>query len=90
MAASIRLPGYGHAARYMADTDLEPRLSAITAPTLVLYGTEDVVTGRAESEAIAARIPGARLVAIPDAGHLANQEAPGPFNAAVLEFLDGL
>lgn len=87
MAASIRLPGYGHAARYMAATNLEPRLHAIAAPTLVVYGTDDIITGRVESEALAARISGAQTVPIPGAGHLANQEEPGLFNDAVRGFL---
>ena len=87
MAGSIRLPGYEYAARFMAETDLTGKLSAIDIPTLVLYGTEDVVTGRAESEAIAAEIPAATLRPIPDAGHLANQEQPTAFNNAVREFI---
>ncbi len=87
MAAAIRLPGYGYAAAYMADTDHSTRLSQITAPTLVVYGALDEVTGRPESLAIAEAISGSRLVEIPDAGHLANQEAPEAFNAAVTDFL---
>jgi pimeloyl-ACP methyl ester carboxylesterase len=38
-------------------------------------------------EKMAARIPGARYVLLPRAGHLANLEQPAAFNAAVLEFL---
>lgn len=87
MAAAIRLPGYGYAAAYMAATDHSGRLAQITAPTLVIYGARDEVTGRPESLAIAESIPDARLVEIPDVGHLANQEAPEAFNAAVTDFL---
>ena len=63
------------------------RLSEITAPTLVIVGDADRVTPPLLSEDIAARIPGARLVRIPAAGHIANLERPHEFNRAVLDFL---
>ena len=44
-------------------------LSDITAPTLVLHGTEDPMFGWAHAEALAARIPGAKLVPLPGLGH---------------------
>ncbi|GAA0952826.1 alpha/beta fold hydrolase [Actinocorallia libanotica] len=90
MASAIRLPGYGHAADAMAATNLDGTLASIKAPALVLYGEADRVTGARESEAIAARIPGAVLRSVPAAGHLANQENPDAFNAAVAAFLDTL
>jgi len=90
MAASIRLPGYGYAARFMAQTDLTGRLHRITAPTLVIYGSEDIVTGKAESEAIAAAVPNSTLVEIAGAGHLCNQEKPEQFNAHTRNFIRNL
>ncbi len=36
---------------------------------------------------MAGKIPGARKVVIPDAGHSANIDQPGAFNTAVLDFL---
>lgn len=91
MAEAIRLPGYGYAARSMAETDLEPELPGVTVPTLVLYGSVDTVTGRPESEAIAAQLGGdVELAAINGAGHLANQEQPQAFNREVLRFLTPL
>ncbi len=45
------------------------RLVEITAPTLVLHGTEDPVFPPAHGAALAAEIPGARLVALPQVGH---------------------
>jgi pimeloyl-ACP methyl ester carboxylesterase len=44
-------------------------LPAITAPTLVIAGTADPIFAVAHSAAIAARIPGARLVEVPGMGH---------------------
>ena len=90
MADAIRLPGYAYAARFMAESNLTRKLSAITVPTLIVYGAEDVVTGKAESVAIGAEIAGSTLVEIPGAGHLSNQEQPQAFNAAVLRFVDNL
>ncbi len=62
-------------------------LSAITCPTLIVVGALDTVTPPEESRKMAAAIPGARLVEIPGAGHLANLEASDAFNAAVASFL---
>jgi pimeloyl-ACP methyl ester carboxylesterase len=36
---------------------------------------------------MASRIPGARKIVIPDAGHNVNLDQPEAFNAAVLDFL---
>jgi pimeloyl-ACP methyl ester carboxylesterase len=67
--------------------DAGPSLTGVRVPTLVLVGAEDVLTPPAESEAIAAAIPGARLVVVPRAGHLANLEQPGAVNAALVDWL---
>ena len=39
---------------------------------------------------MAAKLPDARLVIIPGAGHVANLDQPAAFNQAVVEFLDGV
>ena len=70
--------------------DARPGLAAIDAPTLVVVGAEDSLTPPSAAEALAAGIRGARLVVLPKAGHLSNLETPDAFNAAVLDFLDGL
>ncbi|MGY1769993.1 alpha/beta fold hydrolase [Blastococcus sp. SYSU D00813] len=84
--AAVRLPGYAAAAEFMAATDTEALLPAIAVPTLVLVGEHDVVTGVAESRLLAERIPGARFVVVPGAGHAALTEKPAEVAAAVLEF----
>ncbi|MBO9521522.1 MAG: alpha/beta fold hydrolase [Nocardioidaceae bacterium] len=76
MAGSLRLRGYRYAAEAMATTDLTKDLSRITAPTFVLAGAEDTVTGPERAREIAAGIDDAALVTVPGAGHLANQERP--------------
>jgi pimeloyl-ACP methyl ester carboxylesterase len=50
------------------DRRREP-LSSIRAPTLVIYGTADPMFPIAHGEALAAEIPGARLLPLDDAGH---------------------
>ncbi|RBY87540.1 alpha/beta hydrolase [Blastococcus sp. TF02A-26] len=83
--AQVRLAGYRGAAEYMAGTDTAELLPTITAPTLVVVGEHDVVTGVEESRLLADRIPGARLVVVPGAGHAALTEKPAEVAAAVLE-----
>lgn len=88
MSDSVRMPSYQWAANSMAEADHRPDLASITCPTLVIVGDEDAVTGPAAAARLAAGIPGAELVTIPAAGHLANQERPSAFNDAVARFLN--
>ncbi|WP_407555850.1 alpha/beta fold hydrolase [Streptomyces sp. Pv4-95] len=83
MADAVRLPGYAWAAESMAATDLRPQLPTVTAPTLVLCGDRDHVTGVEASQLIAGALPTAVFVIVAGAGHLANQERPAAFNAWV-------
>ena len=63
------------------------RLPEITAPALVLAGTADRVIPLDNSRALAAGIPGARLVEFEGAGHGFLVERADEANAAVLDFL---
>ena len=65
-------------------------LGRIAVPTLVLAGSDDQVIPIEESARMAAAIPGARRVVIPDAGHLAPMEDPRATDAAILGFLESL
>ena len=67
--------------------DRRTELPAIACPTLILVGAEDVVTPPTEAAAMTTAIPRAVLVEIPEAGHLANLEAPIPFAQAIAGFL---
>jgi 3-oxoadipate enol-lactonase len=68
--------------------DSTPLLPTINVPTLCIFGAEDVITPvEPEGRSMATAISGARLVVIPNAGHLSNLEQPEAFNAAVREFL---
>lgn len=70
--------------------DSEPILRTIAVPALVVVGSDDAITGRGQSEFLARGIPGAGLVTIDDAGHLASLEKPAEFNRAVATFLERL
>ena len=78
----------GAARAMIARVDSTPTLGTITVPTLVLVGDEDTLTPVTDAIALAAAIPGARLVTVPGAGHLAPLEQPAVVNAAIAEFLD--
>jgi len=62
-------------------------LAAIAVPSLVITGSEDQMIPPSESRSMAAAIPGATLVEIAGAGHMAPIEEPAAVNAALLEFL---
>ncbi|MEK7466807.1 MAG: alpha/beta fold hydrolase [Planctomycetota bacterium] len=62
-------------------------LATIDVPALVVCGALDEISPPAEMRAMGEKIAGAKYVEIPDAGHLSNVEAPGPFNDAVSGFM---
>ena len=84
--------GLANAARGML-TQKNPRvimsLPDVAAPAIVIVGANDTPF-LAASDYMAAKIPGAKKVVIPNAGHAANIDQPAPFNAALREFLDAL
>jgi 3-oxoadipate enol-lactonase len=67
--------------------DALERIRAITAPTLVLVGAEDILTPPDYSRAMAERIPGARLQILERGGHGVPVEYPQAVNDALLAFL---
>jgi pimeloyl-ACP methyl ester carboxylesterase len=82
--------GIAAAQRAMAARpDSAPLLATIDVPTLIIVGSEDVLTPPAEARAMHAAIPGSQLVELAGVGHLSNLEAPDDFNAAVEQFIAG-
>jgi pimeloyl-ACP methyl ester carboxylesterase len=84
--------GLAKAARGMLtqrDAGVMNSLPTIGAPALVVVGANDTPF-LAASDYMAAKIPGAKKVVIPDAGHAANIDQPAAFNQAVVAFLDSL
>ena len=66
----------------------DAQLKTIRSSVLVVDGDHDEAIKRAHTEYIAATIPGAKLVILPDTSHFAFLQDPTLFNAAVLHFLD--
>jgi pimeloyl-ACP methyl ester carboxylesterase len=62
-------------------------LGAIRTPTLVVGALQDLMTPPKYSYYLAEHIPGARLVMVPDAGHMLPVEAPDELAQAIREFL---
>jgi pimeloyl-ACP methyl ester carboxylesterase len=56
--------------------DAYERLTSITAPTLVVHGTEDVMVPPANGTVLAERIPDAELIELPGAAHLYPTDDP--------------
>ncbi len=67
--------------------DSRPSLSAIRCPTLVLVGEQDGLTPPERAAEIADAIPNARLVTIPDCGHMSAAEQPQRVTHALSELL---
>ena len=67
--------------------DNRPLLPSIRCPTLVLVGREDALTPPELAREIATGIPGAKLVIIPDCGHLSTLEQPEAVNRALRAWL---
>ena len=61
------------------------RLPQITAPTLVVHGETDRLVPQANGKLIAARIPSAKLLLIPNASHIFETDQPGVAERAILE-----
>jgi pimeloyl-[acyl-carrier protein] methyl ester esterase len=72
---------------WLRDVDLRPELAQITAPTLLVHGTNDPLMPLGAAEALAAAIPNARLAPFVDCAHAAFVSRPDDFLAAARDFL---
>jgi 3-oxoadipate enol-lactonase len=72
------------------EMDETPHLAEITAPSLVLVGSEDILKHPGYSRIIADGIEDASLRILPGLGHGAVIEDPRAVARAVMDFLDGL
>jgi pimeloyl-ACP methyl ester carboxylesterase len=69
--------------------DSRAGLSRIGCPTLVLVGAEDSTTTPRHAAEIADGIPAARLVVVPECGHLSTLEQPAEVGRALVAWLCG-
>jgi 3-oxoadipate enol-lactonase len=86
--ASLDKSVYRAATAELWGVDMRGAAGSVTVPTLVLVGEHDSVAPPNLSRELAGLINGARLMVIPDAGHLPNEENPVAFNEAVRTFLE--
>lgn len=73
----------------LAAFDVRDRLAEISVPTLLIAGREDAATPPAHLREIADAVPGATLVEIPGAAHLAPAQCPEAMLTAMRAYLDG-
>lgn len=67
--------------------DYTAMLDSIDVPTLVMCGERDMIAPLALSQVISDGVRDARLEVVPDAGHVANADAPAAFNRLLRDFL---
>lgn len=72
--------------RALLEWDVEPRLSELRVPLTLLCADGDY-TPLARKHELAARVPGARVIVVPDTHHALPVEAPDAFNAALRSVL---
>jgi pimeloyl-ACP methyl ester carboxylesterase len=66
------------------------RIGSITAPTLVISATNDLLTPPKYSQYLADNIPNAQLRIIEQSGHMVMREQPDQVNALIKEFVMSL
>jgi pimeloyl-ACP methyl ester carboxylesterase len=69
-------------------TDPVPRLKAIKAPTLLIWGEQDQMIPSTNAQSYANVLSNSTTVLIPKLGHLLQEEQPEKGLAAVMQFLD--
>ena len=89
MVAGTPAEGYASCCEAIGAMDLRADLRRIAAPTLVIAGADDPATPPSHLRDIAAAVPGAQLLVLPSAAHLANVEQEAAVNAALLLHLAG-
>jgi 3-oxoadipate enol-lactonase len=82
---STPVPGYVGCGRAIMKLNTTDRLKDIDLPVLAITGEHDA--SAPGTRYIGEHVPGAELVVIPQAAHIANVEQPAAFNRALREFL---
>ena len=70
----------------LARPDAGGLLAGIRCPTLVLCGEQDSWAPAQRHREMAAKIPGATLVLVPECGHMCTMERPEAVTRALLEW----
>jgi pimeloyl-ACP methyl ester carboxylesterase len=72
---------------YMHSLTLRRLLQGVDTPTLLVWGRDDAITPLSSGEIYERAIPRARLVAVPNCGHVPEMEKPAEFAELVRSFL---
>ena len=67
--------------------DYRPILSTISVPTMIIHGNDDQLIPLSEVQKMQQNVRHARLLALPNAGHLPNLEKPHLWNTLATDFL---
>jgi pimeloyl-ACP methyl ester carboxylesterase len=67
--------------------DATELLAGVRCPSLLLCGLEDAWSPHSQHQAMAESLPGARLVAVPDCGHMSTLEQPEAVAQALVGWL---
>jgi len=78
--------GYLGGSAAVRDGDLRADNTRITAPTLIISGTDDAAAPPAAGEAMHAAIAGSQLVVLENAAHILNMEHPARVDELILGF----
>ena len=73
---------------HVARADVTAELAAVTAPTLLVWGARDGVVPIGEASIWLERMPDARLIVIPGAGHVPMVDSPVELAEAIRPFLE--
>ena len=73
---------------HVARADVTAELAAVTAPTLLVWGARDGVVPIGEASIWLERMPDARLIVIPGAGHIPMVDSPFELAEAIRPFLE--
>ena len=79
--------GYAACCLAIAPIDTTEKLKNIKVPVLVIVGAQDLATPPAAAELIQAQIPGAKLLVLDPAAHIASVEQAAEFTRALQDFL---
>lgn len=74
--------------RVVRRADLRDRLPHLSVPTLLITGDTDRVVPPSQAKLLTGHAPQAKLIVIPQAGHLPFDEQPERFDGAVRRFLE--
>lgn len=86
----VRAAGYQSAAWTLHQAEEMSFWKRWRKPALLLWGARDRVTSPEQAQALARAMPQARLVLLPQAGHLSYLEAPERFAQEVAQFADAV